>query len=204
MKRIGAFLAVTSILSIVLSACGADEPSPTSPSSNGSSSPTATAPIPSTTPPQAAGTVSPWSSEPMEVNRSVAVPPVPELLAIRSAAHPNEGFDRITFDFRDTLPGYEVRYVSEVIADGSGQPVNVPGRQHLEIVFRPAQAHNDAGTAAVTPDSMSLDYPMMRAYAITGDFEAVLTVVVGLDDVVGYRVGELPGQPGRIYVDVAA
>jgi hypothetical protein len=29
-------------------------------------------------------------------------------------------------------------------------------------------------------------------------------VAIGLDDVVGFRVGELPGQPGRIYLDVAA
>jgi hypothetical protein len=29
-------------------------------------------------------------------------------------------------------------------------------------------------------------------------------VALGLDDVVGFRVGELPGQPGRVYVDVAA
>jgi hypothetical protein len=42
---------------------------------------------------------------------------------------------------------------------------------------------------------------MIEAYAVTGDFEAVVTVVLGLDDVVAYRVGELPG---RIYVDVAA
>ena len=44
----------------------------------------------------------------------------------------------------------------------------------------------------------------VKAYAISGDFEGVLTVHLGLDDVVGYRVGELPGEPGRIYVDVAA
>jgi hypothetical protein len=129
---------------------------------------------------------------------------VPRLIGIRSAAHPAEGFDRIVFDFSSTLPGYEVRYVDQPIADGSGEPVAVPGRRYLQIVFRPAQAHNDSGTQAVAPQAKTLDYPMMRAYAITGDFEAVLTVVLGLDDVVGYRVGELPGVPGRIYVDVAA
>jgi len=42
---------------------------------------------------------------------------------------------------------------------------------------------------------------MMKGFAISGDFEAVLTIAIGLDDVVGFRVGELPG---RIYVDVAA
>ncbi|HEX6869827.1 MAG TPA: hypothetical protein VF163_01905 [Micromonosporaceae bacterium] len=135
------------------------------------------------------------------MNKTVSVPPVPVLIGIRSAAH--DGYDRIVFDFDGRLPGYSVRYVSTVVADPSGKPVTVPGRQHLQIVFRPAQAHNDAGTSTVAR-SRTLDYPMMRAYAITGDFEAVLTVTIGLDDVVGFRVGELPGNPARIYLDVAA
>jgi hypothetical protein len=51
---------------------------------------------------------------------------------------------------------------------------------------------------------MTLGLPMLKAYAITGDFEGVLTVVLGLDAVVGFRVVELPGAPGRIAVDVAS
>jgi hypothetical protein len=43
----------------------------------------------------------------------------------------------------------------------------------------------------------------MESYRVTCDFEAVTTIVVGLDDVVGIRVGEL-SNPSRIYVDVAA
>jgi hypothetical protein len=42
---------------------------------------------------------------------------------------------------------------------------------------------------------------MLKAYRIVGDFEGVVTVALGLDDVVGFRVGELPG---RLYIDVAA
>jgi hypothetical protein len=200
-------LGVTTLLTVALGACATGVTSPsasTAPPSTAAQSP-ATGPTADATPGQSAMT-SPtaWSSQPLVVNRSIAVPPVPELVAIRPAAHPSEGYDRITFDFRKTLPGYEVGYVSEVVADGSGLPVNVPGRAYLRVVFRPAQAHNDAGTVAVTPRSKTLDYPQMRAYAITGDFEGVLTVVLGLDDVVGFRLGELPGEPGRIYIDVAA
>jgi len=39
------------------------------------------------------------------------------------------------------------------------------------------------------------------AAACGGDYEGYVSIALGLDDVVGYRVGELPG---RIYVDVAA
>jgi hypothetical protein len=143
-----------------------------------------------------------WSSGPLAVNRSVPVPPVPVLRGIRSARH--SGYDRITFDFAGTLPGYQVRYVDTVIEDGSGHTVRMPGRRYLQIRFEPAQAHSDTGDPTVTPRRRTLDYPMLRGYVINGDFEAVLNVALGLDDVVGFRVGEIPGTPGRIYVDVAA
>src|SRR5690606_23162810 len=58
-----------------------------------------------------------WTTGPVSVTREVAVPPVPQLLRIRSAAHPDEGYDRIVFDFARELPGYEIRYVDEVRQD---------------------------------------------------------------------------------------
>ncbi|TNH31136.1 hypothetical protein FHG89_04030 [Micromonospora orduensis] len=127
---------------------------------------------------------------------------MPTLLRIRSATH--AGYDRITFDFVGALPGYEVRYVDKVVEDGSGRTVTMPGRRYVQIRFEPAQAHSDSGDTAVTPRRMPLGYPMLRGYVINGDFEAVLSVALGLDDVVAFRVGEIPGTPGRIYVDVAA
>jgi hypothetical protein len=135
------------------------------------------------------------------VTRTVRIPPVPLLTDIRSAAHPDQGYDRIVFDFTGALPGYEVRYVDEVRGDPSDLPVHVPGRRFLQITFRPAQAHTDTGAPTGAPRAKTFAYPMMRGYAIVGDFEAVLTAAIGLDDVVGYRIGELPG---RIYLDVAA
>lgn len=208
MKRLPVVLAVAAVLA-GLGGCGSDDtpaspaPSPTPPVTAGPSvtpggppsgpAPTTTATVPGT-----------WTSGPTVVSRSVPVPPVPQLLRIRTAAHSAEGYDRVVFDFVSTLPGYEIKYVDEAIADGSGEPVDIPGRRLLQITFRPAQAHDDTGTSSVTPRMKTLDYPMLEAYAITGDFEGVVTVVLGLDDVVGYRVGELPGEPGRIYIDVAA
>jgi hypothetical protein len=155
----------------------------------------------SASPGSSGGTSVGWKSDPVIVQRNVSVPPVPVLTAIRAATHSGEGYDRIVFDFQGVLPGYEIRYVPEVRGDPSDLPVNVPGRGFLQVTFRPAQAHTDAGQATVTPRAQTLNYPMMKAYAIVGDFEAVLTIAIGLDDVVGFRVGEMPG---RIYLDVAA
>jgi hypothetical protein len=91
--------------------------------------------------------------------------------------------------------------VDEVREDGSDLPVAMPGRRYLLVVFTPAQAHTDTGTALIAPSRKDFDYPMMRGYVLVGDFEGYVSVAIGLDDVVGYRVGELPG---RIYLDVAA
>jgi hypothetical protein len=145
-----------------------------------------------------------WTSDPVTVTREITVPPVPMLIGIRSAAHPDQGFDRIVLDFAGPLPGYTVRYVDEVREDGSGRLVTMPGRRYLLVVLNPAQAHTDAGTALVSPTRRLLGYPMLRGYVLVGDFEGYVSVALGLDDVVGFRIGELPGTPGRIYLDVAA
>lgn len=221
MKRLGV-LVTTMVGALVLAGCGgggddggtdetppASTPSPaaTSPADDGTGTGTR-APAP-TTPSQPGGGggeagESQWTSGPLTVTHNLTVPPVPQLLRIRSAAHPDQGYDRIVFDFPGPLPGYTVRYVDQVREDPSDQPVTMPGRRYLLITFTPAQAHTDAGQALVSPRRKTLDYPMMRGYVLVGDFEGYVSVAIGLDDVVGYRVGELPGQPGRIYLDVAA
>ncbi|NMO57279.1 hypothetical protein HH310_39660 [Actinoplanes sp. TBRC 11911] len=124
---------------------------------------------------------------------------MPVLLRVRSAAHSEEGFDRIVFDLSEALPGYSVRYVSRVTADPSSKAVAVPGPHHLLVVLHPAQAHLDNGTATVS-GVHPLNLPMLRSYAIVGDFEGHVSIALGIEDRAGYRVGELPG---RIYLDVA-
>lgn len=205
------FLVALAGLTLVLApaACGSDSPEP-SPTAPATSSPTASAaPVEPTATPGGGGaggrpTARPpgagWTSGPTTVRHDVAVPPVPRVTGIRTAAHPEEGFDRLVLDIAGELPGYRVEYVDQPVKDGSGEPANVPGRRYLQIRLEPAQAHTDAGVAT-QPRARTVGYPMLEAWAITGDFEAVVTVVLGLDDVVGYRVGELPG---RIYLDVAA
>jgi len=97
------------------------------------------------------------------------------------------------------LPGYRGRYVDEGRADPSGRPVAVPGRRHLLMVFHPAQAHRDSGTPTVS-GTHRIDLPMLRSYAVVGDNEGYVSLALGVDEVSGYRVGELTG---RIYLDVA-
>jgi hypothetical protein len=199
-RRIGGvFLA--GVLSALTACSGADPAGvPTSPTA-GASAPATGSPS-ATTSPATTGAPAPegprWSANPVIVVHDPPVPPLPVLTRMRWAAHP--GFDRIVFDFRGPLPGYDIRYVSQFRADPSDRPVSVPGRRFLRIAFRPAQAHHNTGAPTVS-GARRLDLPMLRGYAVGGDFEGVVSIALGLDDVVGYRVGELPG---RIYVDVAA
>jgi hypothetical protein len=120
-------------------------------------------------------------------------------VGIRSATHA-EGYDRVTVDLSGAIPGYEVGYVDSPIAETSGEPVSMPGWRYLQIRLAPANAHDGSGRPTVGR-ARTLGLPMVEAYAVTSDVEGIVTIVLGLDDVVGFRVGELPG---RIYVDVAA
>jgi hypothetical protein len=200
-RRVGSALAVIVLSLSLATACSADNQPPPG---DGGTSPAVTTAPPGTSSepvPPSGGSPPTWTSDPVKVDRDdLPVPPVPVLTNIRSAAHTSEGYDRIVFDFQVTLPGYEVKYVSAVVEDGSGRTVTMPGRRFLQITMRPAQAHTDAG-AATAPRAKTLNFPMLKAYAVVGDFEGVVTVALGLDDVVGFRVGELPG---RIYIDIAA
>jgi hypothetical protein len=171
-------------------------PAPSATVPQASPSPTATTPAPG-----GGGSVNhpTWSSGPVTVKHNLAVPPVPVVTGIRFAARPREGFDRIVFDIPGALPGYSVRYVSQVRMDPSDRPVSVPGRRYLLVVLNPAQAHRVDGAATVS-GVHRVGLPMLESYAVVGDYEGYVSIALGLDDVVGYRVGELPG---RIYLDVA-
>jgi hypothetical protein len=140
-----------------------------------------------------------WPMRPVTVTHAPAVPPVPVVSGVRYAGHPEAGYDRFVLDVTGGLPGYSVRYADAVVADGSGQPVDVPGHAYLLITLTPAQAHTDAGRVTVT-GTHRIGLPMLTAYAVAGDYEGHVTVALGLDRVTGFRVGELSG---RIYVDVA-
>jgi predicted small lipoprotein YifL len=200
--EISILVALTMVVALI-AGCGgkgAGSPAPAPASTAATASAAPSAPVTSV-PTVRPSTIGPtWSSGPVTVVRHPAVPPVPVVVRVRAAAHPAEGFDRIVFDIDGAAPGYSVRYVDQVKADPSDRPVAVPGRRHLLVVLTPAQAHRD--DSAVTISGVHrLGLPMMRSYAVVGDYEGYVSIAIGVDDVVGYRVGELPG---RIYLDVAA
>lgn len=129
----------------------------------------------------------------------MSVPPVAVLTGIRSARH--DGFDRVVFDFAGPLPAADTaRYVDQVTADGSGQPVMVAGRASLLVRFEQAQAHTDTGSPTIAP-RVSPALPVVSEIVSAGDYEGYVTIALGLTAKVPFRVFEL-ANPSRVVVDV--
>jgi hypothetical protein len=122
------------------------------------------------------------------------------LTAVRVGGHPT--FDRVVFEFAGARPGHDVRYVDEVVQDGSGLPVPLRGRAFLQATMFPARAHDDSGapTSGSLPAVTGL--AALRQIARAGDFEAVLTFGIGVAARTPFQVRPF-SSPSRIAIDVA-
>src|SRR6266542_6167338 len=127
-------------------------------------------------------------------------PTIPLLVAVRSAHHP--GYDRITFEFRGPRPGHRIGYVSQLVRDGSGEPVDLAGGAAINVVFKPADAHDSNGHSTVSPLRYKPGLPSLREVALIGDFEGVVTYGLGVDHRVPFKVLEL-SNPSRIAIDIS-
>src|SRR5690606_37358786 len=64
-------------------------------------------------------------------------PSLPYLAEIHAADHPTDGpgYSRISFYFRGGFPSYEFGYVPQVVGEGSGDPIPLPGNGAVAIRF---------------------------------------------------------------------
>jgi hypothetical protein len=176
------------VMAALLSACGDDAPSDTTPTHT-TAAPT---PTPTATLPGAATT------EVSETSDSFG-----QLTGVRVGEHP--GFDRVVFEFAKDVPGYTVKYVElPVLEDGSGEPVDLPDADTaVKIVFTPASGFDmDAGEATYTgPKTVTNDKTVeITGVVSSGDFESLLSWAVGLHDEVPFKVTKLD-SPARLVVD---
>jgi hypothetical protein len=125
---------------------------------------------------------------------------VPTLVDARAGRHP--GFDRVVFEFRGAVPQHRIRYVGQLVQDGSGNPVSVAGAADLKVVFHGANAHDQDGSPSVSPRRFSPGLPAVREIAQVGDFEAVVSYGIGIDHRRPIRVSTLSG-PSRLVIDVS-
>jgi hypothetical protein len=129
------------------------------------------------------------------------------LVEVRTGVH--EGFDRIVLEFEgEDPPSYRVRYVDPPVReDGSGNEVEVEGSAFLEMHLAPAAGVDLSGDGEefeqtyTGPTRLSPGGRVVRELVRTGDFEANLTWVAGVDRRSGFDVSVLT-SPLRLVVDV--
>jgi hypothetical protein len=183
---------------LVVSGCGGDD--------NGT--PAAEPPAATTTTaPTTNGGIDPLegaSTNPVEVKRSGAEIALLERVALGR----HEGFDRVVFQFRNHVPGYRVEYVEPPLKeDGSGNVVVVKGNAFVVVRMELASGFDltvDEGELVYKGprriDGSAAGTSIVREVERTGDFEAVLSWAVGLEDRVDFRV--LTAQsPQRLIID---
>ncbi|MGH3993722.1 MAG: AMIN-like domain-containing (lipo)protein [Pseudonocardiaceae bacterium] len=125
----------------------------------------------------------------------------PVMTGIRTGL--NAGYDRVVLDMSGPQPGVSYRLVDELIADGSGEIVWLTGEQFIEVTVNPAAAHTEAGTSTYTgPQKFrTRNLRNVMAVAVTGDYEAVLSIGIGTRYRSWVRVFTL-GSPTRVVIDV--
>lgn len=68
-------------------------------------------------------------------------------------------YDRLVIDLQGAAPPVTVTPVSELVYDGSGKPVPLPGKYFLEIRLHPAAAHDSAGHNVYVGPAAPADRP---------------------------------------------
>ena len=114
--------------------------------------------------------------------------------------------DRVTFEFEGDLPGYRVGFVDRpIIQDGSGEEITVDGEAVLSVHFEPASGFDletPEGRQVFTgPTRLDLATRTVLDVVRTGDFEANLEWVLGLDTKAPFRV-RTESSPNRVIVEV--
>lgn len=128
------------------------------------------------------------------------------LKAVRVAGQ--AGFDRVVFETEDAHPGYAVRTATRPITeDGSGKPVMVDGAALLEVRLE------NAATARVEGRTVTVVYQGAKRIESTGtgivteavdigDFEGVVTWIIGLEQTpASVRITTL-ANPNRLVLDI--
>lgn len=125
-----------------------------------------------------------------------------KLVAVRMGAR--DGYDRLVMEFLDGVPAYKVGYRAlPAQADGSGNEIPLPGANALvRVVF--TGATGDGWTDGVQTyfgaSTVTGDTTVITEAKAAGDFEAVLTWVVGLRSQVPFQISVLDGPP-RLVID---
>ncbi|MEU9714768.1 hypothetical protein [Streptomyces sp. NPDC047976] len=110
-------------------------------------------------------------------------------------------YDRLVIDLQGYVPPVTVTPVSELVYDGSGQPVPLAGKYFLEIRLHPAAGHNDAGENVYQgPRLQKIYLSKLKGMAMTGDYEGYVTFGAAFDTALTWKTSVLH-SPERLVLD---
>jgi len=118
----------------------------------------------------------------------------------------NTCYDRMVVDLNGPANGYNVQYVSEVYAEGSGQIIPLKGGAKLNVVVK-NPAYNQTGQPTYPgvvgqplPGINLTGYQTFRDAKFAGSFEGQTTIGLGVRARLPFRVFTLDN---RLVIDVA-
>jgi hypothetical protein len=142
-----------------------------------------------------------WGTDPKSSHRAQG-PSTGQVTDARAGQH--GCFDRLVIDLgAGAKPGYDVRYVHAVHAQGSGNVVPLRGSAKLEI---DVSANAAAGFPASARNLADVSgFATFRQVAGAGSFEGDTEIGLGLQGKRPFRVMVLsgPGRDSRLVIDVA-
>ena len=207
--RTASTLTVLSLMSLALVGCSDEEPAspmPTQSSATSSPSPSASVSASPTNSASPTGTASVPAGFSLDAVSSPGYPSLGGDLGtiglVRVGGH--TGYDRVVWQFPGAgRPSFQVHYVDQPIADGSGDVVAVPGDAYLEVMISsvgiPAANAPRPGNASA---ASLVGTVIAQARPVYGGFEAVGQSFVGVRDRERpFRVAVLT-NPTRLVVDV--
>lgn len=142
-----------------------------------------------------------WSDQPASAPAPAPTTPV-RVVSLRSAPNEENGvrYERLVVEFTGGTPGYQARYVTEVIRPGSGAPLPLVGQAQLELVLSSASAHDDQGASTLRTAASGQDSTGALSYAVAGDFEGMVHIGIGLPRATEFRIVSL-SSPDRLAID---
>ncbi|MCB5181484.1 AMIN-like domain-containing (lipo)protein [Streptomyces antimicrobicus] len=127
--------------------------------------------------------------------------PTPLVVNARWGGHCT--FDRVVVDLQGHVPEVVVDRVPELVYDGSGKPVPLPGTHFLEVRLHPAAAHDEAGQSVYRgPQLIQLNLPRLKGLALTGDYEGYVTFGAAFTTRPEYTTFTLH-DPERLVLDIS-
>jgi len=142
---------------------------------------------------------------PADTDADVADPVDPAGLTVttvRAARH--DGYDRVVFELSGTgTPGWSVEYVDSPSAQGSGEPVDVPGAAALQVTLQGTTYPYESGATELGRGTVAVPgLDVVQGVFYDATFEGTSAAWIGTAGRTPFRVYSLTG-PSRVVVEVA-